>query len=162
MAWVETAAQQSREQRQAASPDNPLVEAQENMSKSIVNALDAWRDMTERVSESMFLAVYGSPVLQAAVGIDPAESKPMRKADKSSLHLQLVENRIAELKAQIPKGGIREATIRALVYIGMVKGSVDERGFETIRRIRRTSRQFVGPCRSPTSRHCFAISTRCC
>ncbi len=138
MAWVETVAQQSREQRQAASPDNPLVEAQENMSKSIVNALDAWRDMTERVSELMFLSVYGSPVLQAAVGIDPAESKPMRKADKSSLHLQLVENRIAELKAQIPKGGIREATIRALVYIGMVKGSVDERGFETIRRIRGT------------------------
>ena len=29
----------------------------------------------ERVSESTFLSVYGSPVLQAAVGIDPARQR---------------------------------------------------------------------------------------
>ena len=42
------------------------------MSKQIVAGLDAWRDMTETLSERMFLSVYGSPLLQAAVGIDPA------------------------------------------------------------------------------------------
>jgi len=61
----------------------------------------------------------------------------MRKAGKSTLHLHLVEGRIAELKARIPEGSIREATIRALIYVGMARSSLDERGFESIRRIRR-------------------------
>ena len=137
MASVETAAQKSREDRRAASHDNPFIKAQEAASKGIVGALDAWRDMVERVSESTFLSLYGSPVLQAAVGIDPASTEPMRKASKSTLHLHLVEGRIAELKAKIPEGGIREATIRALLYVGMVRNSLDERAFESIRRIRK-------------------------
>jgi hypothetical protein len=136
-ALLETAAQQSREDRRAASSDNPFIKAQEAASKGIVSALDAWRDMMERMSESAFLSLYGSPVLQAAVGIDPASTEPLRKASKSTLHLHLVEGRIAELKARIPEGSIREATIRALIYVGMVRSSLDERGFESIRRIRR-------------------------
>ena len=137
MASLETAAQQSREGRREASRDNPFIKAQEVASKSIVGALDAWRDMVERVSESTFLSFYGSPLVQAAVGIDPASTEPMRKAGKSTLHLHLVEGRIAELKARIPEGSIREATIRALIYVGMARSSLDERGFESIRRIRR-------------------------
>ena len=42
-----------------------------NVSKQIVHALDSWRDSQEALSEAIFLAVYGSPALQAAVGIDP-------------------------------------------------------------------------------------------
>jgi hypothetical protein len=93
--------------------------------------------MAERVSEATFLSLYGSPVLQAAVGIDPASTEPPRKASKSALHIHLAESRIAELKARISDGGIREATIRALIHVGMARSSLDERGFESIRRIRR-------------------------
>src|SRR4051812_4870123 len=136
MAPLQTAAQQSREDRRAVSRDNPFIKAQEVVSKSIVGALDAWRDMAERVSEATFLSLYGSPVLQAAVGIDPASTEPPRKARKSALHIDLAESRIAELKARISNGGIREATIRALIHVGMARSSIDERGFESIRRIR--------------------------
>ena len=55
--------------------DNPLVQMQEKASEQIVTALDAWRDMSERMSEAAFLSIYGSPLLQAAVGIDPERSK---------------------------------------------------------------------------------------
>ena len=41
-----------------------------------------------------------------------------------------------ELRARIPAGGLPEATIRALLYAGMHRGGVDERGFELVRRIR--------------------------
>jgi hypothetical protein len=44
--------------------------------------------------------------------------------------------RIADLKSQIDKGGLHEALIRSLLYIGIARGYVDERGFEMIRRIR--------------------------
>src|SRR5262249_18503861 len=53
------------------------------------------------------------------------------------LHQELMEKRIAELKARMPIGGPREATIRALLYVGRARGAVDERGFEIVRRIRR-------------------------
>jgi hypothetical protein len=56
------------------------------------------------------------------------------------LHRELVERRRAELKARIPLGGMREAVIRALLYVGMPRGAVDERGFEAVRSIRRRRR----------------------
>jgi hypothetical protein len=62
----------------------------------------------------------------------------MRKVGKSLLHHELRQARIAMLKSRIPVGGLREAVIRSLLYIGMAKGSFDERGFEMIRRIRRS------------------------
>jgi hypothetical protein len=34
-------------------------------------------------------------------------------------------------------GGLHEAGIRALIYVGLSRGAVDERGFEAIRRLRR-------------------------
>jgi hypothetical protein len=52
------------------------------------------------------------------------------------LHRQLQQARIAELKSHIAKGGVREGLIRALLYVGMNRAAVDERGFETVRRIR--------------------------
>ena len=110
--------------------------AQEQISQHIAASLDAWRDWRDMMSEHVFLFTYGSPVLQAAVGIDPNATEPMRKAPKSPFHRELLNNRIAELKSHIPVGGLREAVIRSVLYIGMSRGSVDERGFELVRRIR--------------------------
>jgi hypothetical protein len=75
--------------------------------------------------------------VQAWFGIDPSSTEPFRRAPKSLLYGQLVERRISDLKARIPEGGIREATIRALIYVGMARAGVDARAFEAIRRIRR-------------------------
>jgi hypothetical protein len=49
----------------------------------------------------------------------------------------VLQKRIAELRARISVGGTPEAVIRAVLYVGLPRGSVDERGFETVRRIRR-------------------------
>jgi hypothetical protein len=136
MAPVASMAQAVRENRQTAAGDNPFMAVQETVSKQIVAGLDAWRDMIEAVAERTFLAVYGNPVLQAAVGIDPADTRPLRKAARMPLHRELVEARVAELKSRIAAGDVRHGAIRALLYVGMPRGSVDERGFEAIRRMR--------------------------
>jgi Protein of unknown function (DUF3141) len=117
--------------------DNPFVAMQENASRQIVAALDAWRQASETFAERCFFMAFGSPTLQAAAGIDPAGTRPLRKAAKSPLHHELLQKRIAELKARIPVGGPREAIIRALLYVGTGRAAVDERGFEAVRRIRR-------------------------
>jgi hypothetical protein len=110
---------------------------QENFSNQIVTALDAWREASETLSERMFLAIYDSPTLQAAVGIDPAATSRLRKAAKNPMHQELLQKRIDELKSRIPAGGIREAIIRGLLYAGMKRAAIDERGFEMARRIRK-------------------------
>ncbi len=137
MPAVAKAAQHIREHRKPASADNPFIAAQEMASEQIVKALDAWRDTQEKLSEQIFLAIYGSPSLQAAVGIDPAAARP-RRPGRSLLHRELVEKRIAELKSNIMKGGLQECTVRGLVYVGMARGFVDERGVAALRRIRLT------------------------
>src|SRR5690242_3077985 len=70
MKTVEDAAEKIREKRKPVAEDNPFLAFQERLSKQIVSSLDRWRDSQEALSEAMFLAIYGSPALQAAVGVD--------------------------------------------------------------------------------------------
>jgi hypothetical protein len=109
---------------------------QERVSKQIVHALDSWRDSQEALSEAIFLAVYGSPAVQAAVGID-AKSTPSRRQEMSAKHREMLQARIAELKSRIGDGGLREAAVRGLLYVGSVRGMVDERSLEALRKLRR-------------------------
>ena len=136
MALVSGWAEQVRNGRRPASADNPFVAMQENVSNQIVAGLDAWRVAAESFSERLFMAVYGSQPFQAAMGINPANDQPLRRAPKSALHYELINKRIGELTSQISTGGPREAIIRALIFAGMGRGAVDERGFEALQRIR--------------------------
>jgi len=133
-AMAETA-DKVRENRKTAAKDNPFVTLQETISKNIVDVLDKWRDTQEALSETFFLGIYGSPALQAAVGIRPdAEVSP--KPEMSPEHRHRLDARIAELKSQIGSGGLRECVIRGLLYVGMSRGLVDERSLEALRRAR--------------------------
>jgi pimeloyl-ACP methyl ester carboxylesterase len=136
MSLVKIAADRVREDRKPARADNPILALQEAVSKTIVGALDSWRDMTEALAESTFLWVYGSPLLQAAVGVDPDGERPHRKAGKSSMYGALLQARIEELKSRIDTGGLRECLARGLIYVGMARGGPDERGLAALRRLR--------------------------
>jgi hypothetical protein len=103
-----------------------------------VAALDGWREIGEAAAERTFLTIYGSPVLQAAVGIEQDAKRPPRQAGKSLLHDDLLQKRLAELRSHITVGGLREAIIRAMLYAGMARAAIDERAFEAVRRIRQS------------------------
>jgi hypothetical protein len=136
MAPVAALAEQARNNRKPVANDNPFLAFQENMSRHLVSALDGWRNATEAAAERTFLSVYGAPSLQAATGIDPHAVRPLRKAAKNPLHRELLQMRIAELRSRIPRGGLREGLVRSALFIGMARGSFDERAFELVRRIR--------------------------
>ncbi|MHA3978982.1 DUF3141 domain-containing protein [Halovulum sp. GXIMD14794] len=135
LAWVEGAAASVREDRRPAAADNPLVAFQEQVSRQVVDGLEAWRKAVETLSEDLFHAVYGSPALQAALGVDRGDTHPPRKAARSPLHAALVAHRIEELREEMDQGGLTEALVRALVHVGTARGRIDERGFEAIRRL---------------------------
>ncbi|MBK6864679.1 MAG: DUF3141 domain-containing protein [Ideonella sp.] len=136
MQQVARLAEQVREQRAPAAPDNPLLAWQAMVSDGIVAALDGWRELQEKNVEQLFLAIYGSPLLQALVGVGGSGEPPRRGPALEPERLAFIEQRIAELKARIAEGGPREAVIRALVFVGMAGPGVDERAFNELRRIR--------------------------
>src|ERR1700733_7536926 len=131
-------AERVREHRRPAAADNPFIAMEEGVSQQIVAGLDAWREFNETQAERAFMAIYGSKTLRAAVGVDPVAMLPPRKATKSLLQYELVEKRVADIRARISSGGLREALVRALLFAGMERAAVDERGFEAVRRIRQS------------------------
>src|SRR5690242_17145515 len=96
MTAVENAADKAREERKQVASDNPFVAFQERMSKQIVSSLDQWRESQEALSEAMFLAIYGSPALQSAVGVDP-KSATSRHREMAPEYRERLQARIAEL-----------------------------------------------------------------
>jgi len=136
MQQVAQLAEQVREQRQPVSPDNPLLQWQQMMSQGIVAALDGYRDLRDSSIEKIFLTVYGSPALQAMLGLRGSDEAPRKSPGIDPARATLIQQRIGELKARLADGGAREAAIRALVYIGMAGPGVDERTFNELRQIR--------------------------
>ncbi len=137
LSWVEGAAEQVRGNRHGIEADNPFLALQEQMSDRIVESLESWRKMSERAAEQTFLALYGSPALQAALGGDPESNRPPRRAPKSILTNTLVAARTSALRDKIAQGGLLEALVRSLLFVSRALNGADERGFEAVRRIRR-------------------------
>jgi pimeloyl-ACP methyl ester carboxylesterase len=126
----------ARENRQPVSADNPLWQAQELFSSCTEAWLNAYRDWRDQTCEAFFQAVYGSPILQALVGLKASDESARRRVVRDPAHVALVAKRIQELKRDIPQGGPREAAIRALLYVRGPDGAIDERGFNFLRRMR--------------------------
>ena len=135
MAPLEAIAEAVGTHRSPSLSENPLVSLQKTMSDQIVASLDAWAKLRDTWTETLFLGIYGSPLLQAAIGIDPAHADTSRKAAKSVVTRKLIDARIAEIRARMATGGLRECAMRGLIYAG-AGGGVDERALAAIRRLR--------------------------
>jgi pimeloyl-ACP methyl ester carboxylesterase len=129
-------AEQVREQRRPAASDNALATLEAEVSRQIEAMLDGYRDLRDRWSEQVFLSLYGSPLLQALVGLRASDELPRRRPGDDPDHLDFVARRKAELLDQIAAGGLREAAIRALLYVLMPQRATDERTFNLLRRMR--------------------------
>jgi len=122
--------------RRVVPADNPIWRAQEQMSEHIEKGLDAFRDWRDAMCEATFYTVYGVPLLQALVGLKASDRHLREQSGSDGVRRAHVERRIDELKRAIPDGGPREAVMRALLYVRMTEGMVDERGFNLLRRAR--------------------------
>ncbi len=129
-------AEQVHAQRRPASPDNPLLLLQEQASKTIIYLLDAYRDLRDQSLEAIFHAIYGAPQVQALLGLKATDEPPRRRPGLEPEERAFINQKIAELKARISEGGLREAGIRSIVYIGLADAFADERNFAVIRRLR--------------------------
>ena len=133
---VSSLAESVRENRQPVAPDNLFWQAQERMSNAIESSLKVYGDMRDRAMETLFHAVYGSPFLQALVGLKASDAAPRHRPGVDAVYRAFVAERKSELMRNLALGGPREAAIRALFYIRLPEGVADERGFRLLERMR--------------------------
>ncbi|HTJ90571.1 MAG TPA: DUF3141 domain-containing protein [Acidocella sp.] len=115
---------------------NVFAQCERAVSERIVKSLDLYRDMRDFFVESWFMAVYGAAPLQALVGLRADAAEPRRRVARDPAQYERLAK--AELEAHFDSGGLREAGVRALVYIGLGREvpSFDERGFAILRQVR--------------------------
>lgn len=132
---------QVKNHRQAVSTDNPFLQFEKQVSKSIESTLDIWGQWRDSLVEQTFMTVYGSSLVQDLAGLGAKEGAPRSHPGVSPEHIDFVNNRRDELQKLVSCGGLREASIRVLMYIAQAQGGVDERSFNLIRRLRSTEEQ---------------------
>ncbi len=136
MSSVRLWADHARQNRQPVDPDNPFWKAQELMSGGIESALKSWGEMRDQAVENWFLATYGNPMLQAMLGQKAQDGPPRPHPGLDPEHRAFVQKRIQELTEEMQQGGLKEAVIRALLYIQLPERVADERRFEIVNRLR--------------------------
>ena len=137
MGWIAGETQKVRENRKPVAADNPLLHQQERLSQAVEASLDQWRVWRDSMYEQTFNAIYGSPWVQAWAGMNARDTSESRQHPGDTPEHRAFRAAEAErLRGEIARGGLFEAGVRALYYIGDSLGWVDERGFNLIRQLR--------------------------
>ena len=134
-------AQSVREDRKPASRDNPLLAFENVWSSWIDTALEAYGIMRDAMSENIFLGIYGSPIVQAMVGLDLQDGSAGRRVEKDLLRESLESRRLSELERHFENGHPVDAALRALFYVLRGGDSVDERTFAKLDMLRESQPQ---------------------
>ena len=122
--WAETV----RGSRRPASPDNPFLSFERMTSDMIASGLEMWGNARDAATEAFFFNTYGSPLLQAMVGLRADETSVSRRIARDMAREAAAAQAAAHLEQRIDQGGLIEAVARTLIYVRLPEGKFDERG----------------------------------
>lgn len=131
-------AESIKENRTPAGKDNPFLAWQAMISDQIVTLLDNYRDIRDEATEAFFLNFYTLPFVQAMVGLRSDGAIARQRIGRDVAREAAVAKGLAKLEGTIEQGGLPEASVRALIYVGLGRPNrgVDERTFAMLRHIR--------------------------
>jgi len=124
-----------RGNRRPVNPDNPFLAFEHMMSDMITSGLEMWGKARDTATEAFFFNSYGSPVVQAMVGLRADETSVSRRVGRDVAREAAAKQAAAYLEQRIDRGGLIEAAVRALIYVRLPEGKVDERGFAALKQI---------------------------
>lgn len=128
-------AENVKKSRKPVSPNNIFWQFQEMVSDQIVATLNAYRDLRDYTAEKFFLEFYGSPFLQAAIGLRTSQPYMKRQTQRDVDRERDIQRRIHGLMELANVGGLPEAMIRALLYMVRGGNGLDEREFNMLKQI---------------------------
>jgi pimeloyl-ACP methyl ester carboxylesterase len=129
--WAETV----RGNRRPVSPDNPFLACEHMVSDMIASGLEAWGKARDAATEAFFFNTYGSPILQAMVGLRADATSVSRRVARDVAREAAANQAAARLEQSADQGTLCEAAVRALIYVRLPEGKVDERGYAAIKQI---------------------------
>jgi hypothetical protein len=134
---ISQAAELVRARRAPPQPGNVFIAMQEAFSRSVGDMLDQYRDLRDSAMERNFMNLYGSPVLQALVGLRTDEQR-VRQLGRDIARETVAASARAKLVEQAGVGGTPEAIVRALLYVYRAPElrAADERAYNTLRELR--------------------------
>src|ERR1700730_9005219 len=129
--WAETV----RRDRRPVSPENPFLAFEHMMSDMIASGLEMWGNARDAATEAFFFHTYGSPIVQAMFGLRADNTSVTRRIGRDVAREAAAQQAAEHLEQQIDQGGLIEAAVRALIYVRLPEGKVDERGFAALKQI---------------------------
>jgi pimeloyl-ACP methyl ester carboxylesterase len=126
---VNSMAEAVRKQRKPVDSDNPFVQAQEAVSKSIIALLDGYRDMRDTTQEFLFKSLYGNKVIRALCD-EEAEQELTHEEMESREHA--IREDIFRWLSLVEEGGALEGLLRVAVAAAGADRVYDEREFRAI------------------------------
>jgi pimeloyl-ACP methyl ester carboxylesterase len=127
-------AESVKRDRKPVSSDNIFWQWQEMISDNIVAVYDAYRDRRDAMTEKTFHEVYGSKLLQAAVGLN-SSAEYSKNVGRDVDRERGIQQRIQGLISLIGVGGLPEALVRGLLYVVRGGNGFDEREFNMLKRL---------------------------
>ena len=125
MAGVAARASSAAANRAPVGAGNRFLAAQTRASNQIVAALDQYQIRRDRMTEAAFFGFYGSPLVQAMLGISPeTETRPAPGTIP------------AERVAAADAGGFDEALSRAVLYVSAAERLMNPWTAQTLNRMR--------------------------
>jgi hypothetical protein len=134
---VKALAEQVRAARKPVAADNPLRSLEEATSAWITACWENYRLARDAMTEAVFLGTYGSPVLQAMVGLGTPTAPAERRINRDLAREAAAARQQAELERRFEVGGLPEAIVRAVIHVRLPEGRADERGFAVLQVLRR-------------------------
>ena len=92
------------------------------------------------MTEAFFVNLYGSPVLQALMGLGTEQARAHQRIERDLAREVATSNARKDLEKLFEVGGMAEAAIRALIYVRLPEGKIDERGFSMLLTLRALKR----------------------
>jgi hypothetical protein len=126
MTGIHSLAAQVSAGRKPIAADNPFLAVQKLTSDHVVASLDSYRVARDQMSERMFFGFYGSPAVQALVGLN--EDSIVRPApDTPPEKLAVQHGRTVAYRAELTTGGFSEALTRTVLYVTASEQRFDQR-----------------------------------
>ncbi len=128
-------AEMVRKDRKPAAPDNALVKAEHAVSEQIEQALDSYRGARDRMQELTFKTIYNSPIIEALAGLRAPYVDARKPRARNEVLEELLERKIAAIRAREDQGGFAEAVIRILLAGAKAQRMIDARGFRLAQQV---------------------------
>jgi hypothetical protein len=129
--WAEAV----RGNRRPVSSNNPFLAFEHMVSDMIAGGLEMWGKARDAATETFFFNTYGSPLLQAMVGLRADATSVSRRVARDVAREAAASQAAAHLEQRMDQGTLIEAAVRALIYVRLPEGKVDERGFAALKQI---------------------------